>query len=663
MIGSAEHPLFTFGLPADALAWGCLILAALVLFWPKSLRKFPSTATLGALALSAALLSWFYFEHYLGGGPRVIDATAYLLEARTFARGAFSFEIPDPTASFRGRFLVHTTQGAHQLAPIFPPGYPALLSLAVRLGNFMLLGPLLAAALVIVTYRITLSLSGRKQTALVAATLSVLCACLRYHTAETMSHGAAALFTALAAWASIEIIRERPAPHLKWWLLLGGSLGALISTRQLTGALVGLACLLSIACRIGQEPPISLKKHLPAIAFLLLAALPGIALLLAHQHAITGDFLTSPQTRYYALADGPADCFGIGLGKGCHYEHADVVAQQGGKGLTLFWALKNTLHRIHWHSLDVANFEPLFLIAVFMLGKTRHRAAYRPLRFIVLCLPLGYAFFYFNGSYPGGGARFFSELLPLWHALLAVGLCALRITPWGLSAALVGFSLHASFSHRALASAHFGPNTAFAPRVGERLLAKNPASSRTSPALVFFSSAHLFNASALSSSAFVAARRTRDSREAYLVDSLKPPSAWIYESQSDGFSLIPWTPTSHSHDDCQLSLEVAADYPVLAAKEVWAHPESTAASCLSTARVLRVVTTGEHPELSLETLPGSYRVELIGLDDTGSCQTLALGEQESGRISLALHPNQTPLRHLGKLLLTPPGCPPAAHPH
>src|SRR5690606_31809991 len=134
---------------------------------------------------------------------------------------------------------------------------------------------------------------------------------------------------------------------------------------------------------------------------------------------------------------------------------------------------------------------------------------------------------------PGGGARFFSELLPLWHALLAVGLCALRITPWGISAALLGFSLHSSFSHRVLATTHFGPDTSQSRHIAQRLRTLAPATEPSSPALIFFSSAHLFNTSALSSPAFTAARRTRDSRETYLVGSLNPSSAWIYESHPD----------------------------------------------------------------------------------------------------------------------------------
>ena len=60
---------------------------------------------LAALCLAAFALSCAYLHYYLRGGPRIIDATSYLLEARSLANGSFTFHVPDPTGSFRGRFL------------------------------------------------------------------------------------------------------------------------------------------------------------------------------------------------------------------------------------------------------------------------------------------------------------------------------------------------------------------------------------------------------------------------------------------------------------------------------------------------------------------------------------------------------------------------------
>ena len=97
---------------------------------------------LAAFAALAFALSVAYVHVYLRGGPRIIDATSYLLEARSLAAGSFSFHVPDPTASFRGRFLLASSDG-HTLGVLFPPGYPLVLSLGVRLGVPLLVGPAL----------------------------------------------------------------------------------------------------------------------------------------------------------------------------------------------------------------------------------------------------------------------------------------------------------------------------------------------------------------------------------------------------------------------------------------------------------------------------------------------------------------------------------------
>src|SRR5205807_281589 len=53
--------------------------------------------------------------------------------------------------------------------------------------------------------------------------------------------------------------------------------------------------------------------------------------------------------------------------------------------------------------------------------------------------------------YPGGGARLFADVLPLEHVLLAIALVRLEWTWVALPLCLVGFAVHASFSHRSLA--------------------------------------------------------------------------------------------------------------------------------------------------------------------------------------------------------------------
>jgi len=460
-IGSPLEPLTWLGLPPHAFGWGAglfgvLLLVPSVARSARRLGRFPLGLPL--LALSAALLSICYFALVLGGQPRIIDASTYLLEARTFAAGAFTFEAGETSALFRGRFLISPPADRARLGAIFPPGYPAILSVFVRLGDFRLLGPTLAIAITLATAWLGILVTRRRWVGLLAALFSVLSAAIRYHTADTMSHGWSMLLATLALCAAVSIhARSRPAltkaslpgferlaPHA----LLGSCLGALAATRPLTALAIGLACLL----------PLFRCRDLAAWSCFALALAPGLCLLALHNRALTGELLGSPQLRYYALADGPPGCFRLGLGAGCQVEHADVVAAQGGQGLTLGWMLQNTVHRLHWHALDVANCELLLPIAWYWLGKSAlagkgRRALSQPLALAVLALPTAYALFYFQGSYPGGGARFLSELLPALHVALAAGLLSLRRVALGISLSLLGYAGHAAHVHTALPGA------------------------------------------------------------------------------------------------------------------------------------------------------------------------------------------------------------------
>jgi len=151
-----SSPYTTLGWPPDAVAWLSLAAAcALVpLLQPRAVRALGSALkvelVLPALAVSAALLSAGYVSYYLRGGPRIIDATSYYLQARAMAHGYFAFPVPSPLGSFGGRFLL--PNAAHSLSVIFPPGYAFLLAAGFLLHAPLLVGPVLAALIVLATY-------------------------------------------------------------------------------------------------------------------------------------------------------------------------------------------------------------------------------------------------------------------------------------------------------------------------------------------------------------------------------------------------------------------------------------------------------------------------------------------------------------------------------
>jgi hypothetical protein len=581
-----SSPYTTFGLPPDGVAWAALAIgcALVPILHPKTRQalglRVPQRILLPALALTATLLSAGYVVYYLRSGPRIIDATSYYLQARAMAHGHFAFPVPTPTGSFRGRFLLENAQ--HSLSVIFPPGYAAVLAVGFLLHAPMATGPVIAGLLVVATYALAQQLTGRAEVAAVAAALSVLCAALRYHTADTMSHGWCALLLCTSAFFALRARR---------WdaLLCGLACGWLLATRPVSGA-VGVLLALSLR-----------QQSARSMACFAAGVLPGIALLLLYQHAATGNYWASPQLAYYALADGPQGCFryGFGGGIGCLYEHGDYVRARLPHGYWLREAGSVTLRRLAVHSIDIANAAPLSALCFVGAWLGRGVRGVRPIFFGCLGLIFAYAPFYFDGSFPGGGARLFADVLPLEHVLLAIAVVRLRWSVVALPLSLVGFALHASFSHRALAE-----------REGGRPMfeAGELARAGVDHGLVFVDTDHGFNlghdpGQLDAQHGLVVARYEHDAHDWLLWNRLARPPSYRYQyspSSSDAFAqLVRYEPSNSPR------YEAEAEWPPLGVHGGWVQPEFF--PCASGGRGLAL-----HP-----TEPGagmSIDLELTALD-------------------------------------------------
>ncbi len=563
-----SSPYTTLGLPPDGVAWAALAAAcALVPVLRAGNGRTPRRSTLPVLALGAAFLSAGYVAYYLRGGPRIIDATSYYLQARAMAHGFFAFPVLSPSGAFRGRFLL--ANGEHSLAVIFPPGYAALLAAGFLVHAPMAVGPLLAGAIVLTTYALAHQVSGRRDVASIAAGLSVTCATLRYHTADTMSHGLCGLLLCSGAWLAL---RGR-----RWDASLSGlGCGWLLATRPVTGviALLLAGSLLS-------------RSKRSALCFVV-GLLPGVMLLAFYQRASTGSYWASTQLAYYAVADGPNGCFHYGFGPrvGCLSEHGEYVRARlpNGYGLTQAWSV--TLRRLAVHSIDIANAAPLALLVPVGAWLARGARGVPSIFFGCLGLILAYAPFYFDASYPGGGARLFADILPLEHVLLALAIAQWRLRVFALPFSLVGFALHASFSHRALAD-----------REGGRPMFETEAVARAhiDHGLVFVDTDHGFNlghdpGQADAQRGVVVARYEHDAHDLMLWNRLGRPSAYRYsyraaKAASQG-ELLPYRP-----DETRFRIEAEYEWPPLAVYGGWVQPDFF--SCASNGRGLRL-----HPSSS-----------------------------------------------------------------
>jgi hypothetical protein len=352
---------------------------------------------------------------------------------------------------------------------------------------------------------------------------------------------------------------------------------------------------------------------------LALGCVPGILLLLLSQHAVTGSWLTSTQRMYYATADGPPDCFRYGFGKdvGCVAEHGDFVEARLRHGYYLLEALGTTARRLKMHLVDVADFEPLALLVLVPLVQRPRRAGAKAGLALFALHVLAYAPFYFDGNYPGGGARFFAEMLPVEHALiaLALGTFASRIAEdtarlrrfvraiyLVLGVSLAGFGVHAVFDHLQLRDRDGGR-----PMLEPDLLVNAHATA----GLVFVDTDHAFalgyDPAARPQTRAVFARLRDDDRDRMLYDKLDRPPTWVYRFDRPG-PKAPGEPPPLANafvnayapqpiKDDTYRFEAEAEWPALEQKGGFAASQGGPA-CASHAWGLFVVPTG--PEQTAE---------------------------------------------------------------
>ena len=291
---------------------------------------------------------------------------------------------------------------------------------------------------------------------------------------------------------------------------------------------------------------------------------------------MTGSAFTSTQRMYYTLSDGPPGCFqwGFGKGVGCLHEHGDFVKARLPNGYGPAEAALTTLRRLRHHLSDGFNLEPLALVV--LLALRRRTPSVVATASVVGLQFLAYAPFYFDGDYPGGGARFFADILPLEHALavVAIGGLTQRSLRRGIYAlvalALVGFGVHAVFDHLKLRDRDGGR-----PMFESDLLTK----ANVTKGLVFVDTDHAFGIGhdphARVKDGIVVARLRSDDRDRLLYEALEKPLAYLYkfEAPADGTkanpTVVPWIPPDLGDP---MRFEAEAEWPAVSQTNGFAIP-------------------------------------------------------------------------------------------
>jgi hypothetical protein len=279
------------------------------------------------------------------------------------------------------------------------------------------------------------------------------------------------------------------------------------------------------------------------------------------------------------------------------------VAARLAKGFGVVEALGTTLRRLRMHLLDVASFEPLALLVLWPFaragGAPRSRAVVAAVAAIGLHVA-AYVPFYFDGNYPGGGARLYADVLPVEHALLALAVARLAGTHYvrgvfaTLAISLAGFAVHASHEHVKLAERDGGK-----PMFEPDLLAR----ASVTTGLVFVDTDHGFalghDPHARVKNGVVVARLRQDDRDRLLYDRLDHPTTYLYKFDIPAVTppstaaptaapvIVPWAPPALGDT---LRFEAEAEWPALSQQGGFAAPGWTNA-CASNSRALVLTPT------------------------------------------------------------------------
>ncbi len=350
--------------------------------------------------------------------PHIEDEVAYVWQAKALADGHYTLPSPTPTKSFLVPFIVdyHGERFGK-----YSPGWPALLSVAVRLDVRAWINPVLAALGIWLTYLLAKRVFN-ELVGLIAAGLTVVSPFFLMNSGSLLSHPfglVLSVFFALAwlesFWGSPpEAQAETPAISRKRWIYALGSalaMGTLILTRPYTAVAISIPFAIhGIYLLIRGDA----RTRLRLLVFGLIA-LVYVGIYLWWQYSLTGNALLNPYTLWW-----PYDQIGFGPGHG-----------RGPAGHTLTMAWINTQSSLQSGSYDLFGWGAFsWIFLPFGVWASRRNPRGLLIGSIALSLVLVYATYWIGATL--FGPRYYYEGLYSVTLLSAAGIAWLA--GWPVSA-------------------------------------------------------------------------------------------------------------------------------------------------------------------------------------------------------------------------------------
>ena len=320
--------------------------------------------------------------------PHIPDEIAYLVQANYFAAGLPWMAAPPVPQAF-DTFLMEVA--GDRWYSVFPPGWPLVLAVGVKLGVPWLVNPVLGGVCVLLSYRLVLELSDRRLARLSATLLALS----PWHLLLSMSFMSHALSLALALVTALGALRAWRTGDWRPALVGGLALGVLGMSRPLEGIAMGLLAGIPVLVAAVR------RARFAALSAALAGTLVTGGLGMAYNKLITGSPLRFPAEQYFDREYGPGK-YGIGFGseKGVGWTGLDPFPGHDLRGVAVNSVLNGHLVNIELLGWAAGSMF-LLLLGVFAARKPIDRMMVTVI-FVVVGLHSAY---WFSGG-PDFGARY-----------------------------------------------------------------------------------------------------------------------------------------------------------------------------------------------------------------------------------------------------------------
>lgn len=320
-------------------------------FFPQLISTHRADILAFLLALAGCLASALVTQRVFEAIPHIEDEIAYVWQAKALNQGHLTVPSPPHQGSYMVPFVVdHNGERFGK----YPPGWPAVLAIAIRMGMRAWINPILAGLGVWLTYLLGKRLFS-EFVGLLAAGLTVTSPFFLMNSGSLLSHPFGLVLGSLFALGWLESfwdgnrdnttgIPARPKKQWGYTIISALALGGLILTRPMTA--------LAVSAPFGIHGMILLfrgdAQRRIRVLVIGTTAILFIGLYLLWQYSLTGNALLNPYTLWW-----PYDKVGFGPGYG---------RMEGGHSLNLAWL--NTRHSLRMGMYDLfgwASFSWIFL--------------------------------------------------------------------------------------------------------------------------------------------------------------------------------------------------------------------------------------------------------------------------------------------------------------